>query len=192
IDTSHSKSESQIVESKENSETSGFSISDIKADHVFNLLIIVIMFFTLLNGLWTRKIQKQMANIQETNVKVAVLPKIQESINVLDDIARVDLSNFKNQSQKNIENFQKLNQLILYFNESDGLDKFFDSIHDKVYEITGLIGNVSTIMQTPFQDSDNENIEKSRKEMAKQLKIMQEDIFKLRKNIIKRFRIKVD
>lgn len=162
------------------------------ADDVFNILIVIIMFFMLLNGLWTRKIQKQMANVQETNVKVAVLPKIQELINVIDDIARVELSSFENQSKNNIENFKKLHQLILYFNESDGMDKIFDSIHDKVYEITGLIGDVDSIMTRGFKESDSENIDRLRKEMTKQLKIMQEDIFKLRKKIIERFRIKVD
>jgi len=64
------------------------------------------MIATLWNAIRTTKLQKQIANIQETTAKIAALPKIQELINVIDDIARVELSNFENQSKNNIENFK--------------------------------------------------------------------------------------
>lgn len=190
IDTSTPITESQLVEGKEYSEISRFSISDIKADHVFSGLIVVIMFFTLLNGWQTRKVQKQMADIQETNVKISLIPQIQNILNILDSIAHVDLTSFQGQLNKNRDYFNELYQFNLYLSESDGITKAIIDIRDKIYTLTGKIGERSDLMNSlTIEEGENERREELTKELSGSLIMLQLDIADLREKFVKRFRI---
>lgn len=190
INTPSAEAEIQLVETEESIDTSGFSISDVKPEHVFSALIVVIMFFTLLNGLWTRKIQYKIANIEETNIKISLIPQIQNILNILDKIASVDLTSFERQLDNNRNYFNELYQLNLYLSESDGITKTIVELRDKIYTLTEKIGERSSLlMGITIADGENERRKILTKELIEELIMIQLDVHDLREKLVKRFRI---
>lgn len=238
VDTTYSKSESQLVENIVDTETNGFSVTDIEIEHVFSLLIILLMWMTWKNAKKSSivqerlvdvqelnvnvqtqmadihnqnvdiqqqiaesqktnveiqgkiaDVQKTIADIQETNIKINVLPEIKKILSGLDGITQFSYFSSDVQMDSNRKYSEEISNLIFYFNEDDDVYKIVKTLWDKLWEMTGSIGERESIMIRKAIKTEEEQFKKLSKDIAGQAKIIFDDIQKIKIEIIKRFQI---
>lgn len=166
-------------------------------DYLFNALIIILMFLSWINAKTMRsiandnkKISMQMANIQETGIKIHVLPNIKKILTNLNQLTQFDYFDYEEQVKNNHLIWSQLNQVIFYFNETDEIYKSIDSLYEDMWDLTGKIGERDSIIKRGKKENMEDYSLKS-KEISTDSKEIFNKVQKIKKDIIKRFRIEM-
>lgn len=141
-------------------------------DYLFNALIIVLMFLSWINAKTmksiaddNKKISKQMANIQETSVKIHVLPNIKEILTNLNQLTQFDYFDYEEQVKNNQLIWSQLDQVVFYFNETDEIYKSIVSLNKEMWDLTRKIGERDSIIKIGKKEEDMEDYNRVTKEI---------------------------
>jgi len=164
----------------------------------FNGIIVLIMIFTGLNAWHMRKLATQsntisdrMAEIQATNVKVLILPKIREILTGLYELTRVAWNSMDEQMDNNNKAWQKLSEMRFYFNEEDEIYKSIKSLNDEMWALSGLIGERESFEAMGGKVKDPEERSKLSRKMTTKAKQIRHEIVDISEKIVHRFRIEM-
>lgn len=112
-----------------------------------------------------KKISKQMANIQETSVKIHVLPNIKEILTNLNQLTQFDYFDYEEQVKNNQLIWSQLDQVVFYFNETDEIYKSIVSLNKEMWDLTRKIGERDSIIKIGKKEEDMEDYNRVTKEI---------------------------
>lgn len=163
-------------------EVSGKDKSIIKFQYILTLLIIVLMYLSYRNTKKSLEIQAQIS-------KINVLPEIKKILIALDKVTHIRYFNNDEQIESNRTFSDELSSLIFYFNEKDEVYTIIRTLWDKIWEVTGKIGERESILKRNAVKEENDQYKTLSKEIAEMAKIIFNDIQKIKTEIIKRFQL---
>jgi len=163
---------------------------------MFNAIIVLIMIFTWFNAWHMRKLAARsnktadhMAAIQETNIKVLVLPNIKEILFGLNSIRKIAYFKMDEQMKNHGKVWDKIGQAIFYFDEDDEVYKSIISLDNEMWDLTEAIGNRESFLAIEKKENKPAEYAQLTDIIVNKSKVIFSIASSINKEIVKRYRV---